>query len=96
MAAIAHEHGAVCVVDNTFVTPIFQRPLALGVYLVLHASTKYIGGHGDVFGGVLALPSMVAVELEMIVQLQSGGHATFTRCLRRFSARVADRVHSRN
>jgi cystathionine gamma-synthase len=50
---LAHQHGALSVVDNTFVTPIFQRPLRCGVDLVVHATTKYIGGHGDVVGGIV-------------------------------------------
>jgi cystathionine gamma-synthase len=53
VAKIAHQAGAVCVVDNSFVTPALQRPLDLGVDLVVHASTKYVGGHGDVLGGIV-------------------------------------------
>ncbi|MCR4403543.1 MAG: aminotransferase class I/II-fold pyridoxal phosphate-dependent enzyme [Firmicutes bacterium] len=48
----AHEVGAVVVVDNTFATPYFQNPLALGADVVVHSCTKYIGGHGDALGGV--------------------------------------------
>jgi cystathionine gamma-lyase len=50
-AEIAHGHGAVCVVDNTFATPYLQRPLELGADLVVHSLTKYLGGHSDVVGG---------------------------------------------
>jgi cystathionine gamma-synthase len=53
VSAIAHRHNARCVVDNTFVTPVFQRPLEHGVDAVLHATTKYVGGHGDVLGGMV-------------------------------------------
>lgn len=53
IAAIAHEAGAHCVVDNTWATPIQQRPLELGADLVLHATTKYLGGHSDVLGGAV-------------------------------------------
>ena len=49
----ARRRGAISVVDNSFVTPIFQRPLNDGVDFVVHASTKYIGGHGDVLGGIV-------------------------------------------
>jgi cystathionine gamma-synthase len=49
----AHYQGALSVVDNSFVTPLFQRPLSDGVDLVVHATTKYIGGHGDVVSGVV-------------------------------------------
>jgi cystathionine gamma-synthase len=53
MAALAHAHGAQCACDNTFATPIAQNPLPLGADLVMHATTKYIGGHSDVLGGVV-------------------------------------------
>lgn len=49
----AHAVGAIVVVDNTFATPIFQRPLELGADVVVHSTTKYINGHSDVVGGVL-------------------------------------------
>jgi cystathionine gamma-synthase len=53
MAAIAHEGGALLVVDNTFATPYLQQPLALGADIVLYSTTKYMGGHSDVVGGAL-------------------------------------------
>jgi cystathionine gamma-synthase len=49
----AHQAGAVAIVDNTFATPINQTPIALGADLVLHSATKFLGGHGDVLGGVV-------------------------------------------
>lgn len=52
---LAHDAGALCVVDNTFASPYFQRPLELGADITLHSTTKYIGGHADVVGGVIAL-----------------------------------------
>ena len=52
-ADIAHEHGALLVVDNTFMSPILQNPLDLGADVVLHSITKYINGHTDVVGGVI-------------------------------------------
>ena len=52
-AEVAHEAGAVCVCDNTFATPVLQRPLELGADLVVHATTKYLGGHADVLGGAV-------------------------------------------
>jgi cystathionine gamma-synthase len=51
--AIARAHGARTMVDNTFATPALQRPLALGADVVLHSTTKYLGGHSDVQGGAL-------------------------------------------
>jgi cystathionine gamma-lyase len=53
VAAIARAHGARTVVDNTFATPFFQRPLALGIDVVAHSTTKYLNGHSDVVGGAL-------------------------------------------
>ncbi|MGW0811229.1 trans-sulfuration enzyme family protein [Nonomuraea sp. NPDC002799] len=53
IAAIAHDHGAACAVDNTFVTPVFQRPLTYGVDYVVHAATKHMSGHADVLGGAV-------------------------------------------
>jgi len=53
VCAIAHEHGARAVVDNTFATPALQRPLALGADAVVHSVTKYIGGHSDLIGGAI-------------------------------------------
>ncbi len=54
VAALAHERGAVVVVDNTFATPALQQPLALGADVVVHSTTKYLGGHSDVVGGFVA------------------------------------------
>ncbi len=51
--ALARQAGAVAVVDNTFATPVLQRPLELGADVVLHSTTKYFGGHSDVQGGAL-------------------------------------------
>jgi cystathionine gamma-synthase len=54
LAIAAHAHGALLVVDNTFATPYLQRPLSLGADVVVHSTTKYIGGHSDVIGGFVA------------------------------------------
>jgi cystathionine gamma-synthase len=54
-AAVAHEAGARCLVDNTFASPYLQRPLELGCDVVVHSVTKYIGGHSDLVGGALVL-----------------------------------------
>jgi cystathionine gamma-synthase len=60
LAQLAHEHGALLVVDNTFASPYLQQPLALGADLVVHSTTKYMGGHSDVVGGAL-----VAADAEL-------------------------------
>ena len=52
-AAIAHEHGSLLAVDNTFASPYLQRPLDMGADVVLHSITKFINGHADVVGGIL-------------------------------------------
>jgi len=54
LAALARRHGALSVIDNSWATPIFQRPITLGVDLVIHSASKYIGGHSDTVAGVLA------------------------------------------
>ncbi|CAA9220891.1 MAG: Cystathionine gamma-lyase [uncultured Blastococcus sp.] len=53
LAELAHEHGALLVVDNTFASPYLQQPLTLGADVVVHSTTKYLGGHSDVVGGAL-------------------------------------------
>jgi len=55
LAGLAHEVGALLVVDNTFASPYLQQPLALGADVVVHSTTKYLGGHSDVVGGALVL-----------------------------------------
>ena len=55
LADVAREAGALLVVDNTFASPYLQQPLALGADVVVHSTTKYIGGHSDVVGGALVV-----------------------------------------
>lgn len=55
IAAIAHEAGVLVAVDNTFATPLGQRPLTLGADVVIHSTTKYLNGHSDVVGGAIVL-----------------------------------------
>ena len=54
LAALARRHGALSMIDNSWATPIFQQPVRLGVDLVLHSASKYIGGHSDTVAGVVA------------------------------------------
>jgi len=54
LAQIARRRGAISIIDNSWATPLFQRPITLGVDLVLHSASKYIGGHSDTVAGVLA------------------------------------------
>ena len=55
IAALTHEVGGLLIVDNTFATPVLQRPLELGADVVVHSTTKYVGGHSDVVGGAYIL-----------------------------------------
>src|SRR5215212_8771537 len=55
LSELAHERGAVVAVDNTFASPYFQNPLALGADIVVHSTTKYLGGHSDVIGGAVVM-----------------------------------------
>jgi cystathionine gamma-synthase len=64
LAALAHDAGARLVVDNTFASPYLQQPLALGADVVVHSTTKYLGGHSDVVGGAL-----VTADVELGEQL---------------------------
>lgn len=71
-AKIAHQHRAFCLVDNTFASPFFQRPLSLGADLVLHSTTKYIGGHADVVGGAICLNDRALYESLKYLQNAAG------------------------
>ncbi len=62
IAAVAHEAGALLVVDNTFASPYLQQPLTLGADVVLHSTTKYCGGHSDVVGGALVVRDLDLAE----------------------------------
>jgi cystathionine gamma-synthase len=62
LAAVAHEAGALLVVDNTFASPYLQQPLTLGADVVLHSTTKYVGGHSDVVGGALVVRDLDLAE----------------------------------
>jgi len=68
MSDIAKRHQALLVVDNTFATPVFQRPLELGADIVWHSSTKYLNGHSDMIGGVaVVLEDELADRLQFIL-----------------------------
>ena len=62
LASVAHDAGAVLVVDNTFASPYLQQPLTLGADVVVHSTTKYCGGHSDVVGGALVVKDMTVAE----------------------------------
>jgi len=72
VAAMAHARSARLVVDNTFMTPYFQRPLALGADLVLHSVTKYLNGHSDMVGGALVTSDEALAESLRFLQNAAG------------------------
>lgn len=62
LAAVAHDAGALLVVDNTFASPYLQQPLSLGADIVVHSTTKYVGGHSDVVGGAIVVRDLGVAE----------------------------------
>ncbi len=73
VSEMAHAVGAIVVVDNTFMTPYFQRPLSLGADIVMHSTTKYLNGHSDVVGGALAMSDGELFERLKFLQNAVGG-----------------------
>ncbi len=72
LAQVAHRQGAVLVVDNTFMSPFFQRPLELGADIVVHSTTKFLNGHSDSVGGVAVVRSEGHAEWLRYVQNAAG------------------------
>jgi cystathionine gamma-synthase len=75
LAGLAHETGALLVVDNTFASPYLQQPLALGADVAVHSTTKYIGGHSDVIGGALIVADADLGEKIAYLQNATGAAA---------------------
>ena len=73
IAAIAHKHGALLGIDNTFATPASQQPLALGADIVIHSATKYLGGHSDLIAGLVVTKTEELGEKIKFIQNASGG-----------------------
>ncbi|MCK6370941.1 MAG: PLP-dependent aspartate aminotransferase family protein [Gammaproteobacteria bacterium] len=74
-AALARRHGVITVVDNTFATPILQRPLEQGCDIVMHSATKYLGGHSDVLAGFLVAGTAELGERLHLLRSMAGGVA---------------------
>ncbi len=75
IAEIAHAHGALVAVDNTFASPYLANPIARGADLVIHSTTKYIGGHSDIVGGaILGSAELVAAARHILIN--AGGNAS--------------------
>jgi len=72
-AEIAHEHGALLVVDNTFASPMLQRPLELGADIVMHSATKFLNGHSDMVGGVAVVRDNPELAERLWFLLNSAG-----------------------
>ncbi len=72
ITALAHGHGALVVVDNTFATPVLQRPLALGADLVVHSVTKYLAGHSDLIQGAVLARDPAVFEPVRFLQNAAG------------------------
>jgi len=77
IAEWAHAAGALLIVDSTFTTPYLLQPLKHGADVVVHSATKYLGGHGDVMGGVVATNAQRANELRMQIRLYGGNLGPF-------------------
>lgn len=73
VAAICHRHGAELSIDNTFMSPYFQQPIALGADIVMHSTTKYLNGHSDGLGGVLVGTRPAHTEKFAFIQKCTGG-----------------------
>jgi cystathionine gamma-lyase len=72
VAALAERHGALVAVDNTFSSPVLQRPLSLGAHLAVHSTTKYIGGHSDLVGGAIVTSDRKLGERLRYIQFAGG------------------------
>ena len=72
LADVAHRHGAALLVDNTFATPCLAQPLNLGADAVIHSATKYLGGHGDVLGGVVVTSEDRRTDLFEVLKVTGG------------------------
>ncbi len=71
-AELAHRHGALLGVDNTFATPVLTRPLELGADIVMHSATKYLGGHSDLVGGALVVRDLDLFDRLYFIQNATG------------------------
>lgn len=72
VSAVAHAHGLLSIVDNTFMTPYLQRPLELGADVVVHSATKYLGGHSDLVAGLVVVSTDELAERVAFVQNSAG------------------------
>ena len=72
LAALAKRHGVVSMIDNSWASPYFQRPLTLGVDLVIHSASKYLGGHSDVVAGIRPERQRTQAQLQALGDIALG------------------------
>lgn len=99
LAGIADKVGATLVIDNTFASPVLSRPTELGAHLTLHSTTKYLAGHGDVMGGVVAGPKSTIDQMRATARINGSVPGPMdawltTRGMKTLHLRM--REHSRN
>jgi cystathionine gamma-synthase len=101
IAELAHGRGAIVCCDNTFATPVWQRPLELGADLVMHSSTKYFGGHSDVMGGAVVVRDRGGLSDKLRDYQQTAGSVPspfdcwlIRRSLTTLSCRVRAQTHN--
>ena len=99
-ADAAHRAGAILIVDNTFATPYFQRPLEFGADVVFHSTTKYLNGHSDMIGGIVVLNDDELAERIQFIQNAAGAvpgpHGLLARAARHQDAAPAHAAHDEN
>ena len=100
LATVAHDRGAMVMVDNTFMSPFYQRPIELGADMVLHSTTKYINGHSDLIGGLVVTDDEeIANQLGFLSNTMGGIQSTFDAflCLRSLKTlAIRMQAHERN
>ncbi len=100
LATVAHNRGAMVMVDNTFMSPFYQRPIELGADMVLHSTTKYINGHSDLIGGLVVTDDEeIANQLGFLSNTMGGIQSTFDAflCLRSLKTlAIRMQAHERN
>ncbi len=72
VAALAKQHGIFTIIDNTWATPLYQQPITLGIDVVMHTATKYLGGHSDLMAGVLAFNAPLLSTIQPVAEMLGG------------------------
>ena len=93
VAKIAHAHGVEVSVDNTFLSPALQSPLALGADIVMHSTTKYLNGHSDGLGGAIIGSKPEHKDRFLLIQKAAGGVMSPFECFLVLRGDVYKRQH---